>query len=113
MDTCCSIPSRPSSALEWKFIWALILNGALATSEVVMSVLTGSSALLADGLMNTDDAAALVFSIYTEKGSWYLFLLSCSVPCSNEQGGMPGGTMRASFLPARDKNISSFLQRSQ
>ncbi|ALM11569.1 MAG TPA: hypothetical protein DEB30_01095 [Candidatus Peribacter riflensis] len=69
MDTCCSIPHRQSSssALEWKFIWALILNGGLAMVEIVLSVLTGSTAVLADGLMNTDDIVALAVSIYSER----------------------------------------------
>jgi cobalt-zinc-cadmium efflux system protein len=68
MDTCCTLPHRPSSsALEWKFIWALILNGSLAVTELALSVVTGSTAVLADGLMNTDDLAALGFSIYSER----------------------------------------------
>lgn len=68
MDTCCAVPHRaPSSALEWKFIWALILNGGLAVTELAMSVVTGSTAVLADGLMNVDDLFALGFSIYSER----------------------------------------------
>ena len=69
MDTCCTTPHRPSSssALEWKFIWAFILNGALAIGELAMSVVTGSTAILADGLMNVDDLFALGFSIYSER----------------------------------------------
>ena len=69
MDTCYTVPHRPasSSALEWKFIWAFILNGGLAISELVMSVVTGSTAVLADGLMNVDDLFALGFSIYSER----------------------------------------------
>ncbi len=57
---------RPGS-LEKRFIWALVLNGGLAVLELVASVITGSSALLADGLMNVDDAAALLLSIYSER----------------------------------------------
>ncbi len=57
---------RPGS-LEKRFIWALILNGGLAVLELVASIITGSSALLADGLMNVDDAAALLLSIYSER----------------------------------------------
>lgn len=81
MDTCCSAPHRfsSSSVLEWKFIWAFVLNGGLAAMELAMSIVTGSTAVLADGLMNVDDLAALGFSIYTEKGSWYLFLLFAEV----------------------------------
>jgi cobalt-zinc-cadmium efflux system protein len=69
MDACRNDTRRPSStsALEWKFIWALILNGALAISELAISVVTGSTAVLADGLMNVDDLAALGFSIYSER----------------------------------------------
>lgn len=69
MDTCCPLPHRPSSSttLEWKFIWALILNGGLAITELAMSIVTGSTAVLADGLMNVDDLAALGFSIYSER----------------------------------------------
>ena len=68
MDTCCTVPHRPtSSALEWKFIWAFILNGGLAATELAMSVVTGSTAVLADGLMNVDDLFALGFSIYSER----------------------------------------------
>ena len=50
-----------------KFIWAFILNGGLAFTEIVMSIVTGSTAVLADGLMNVDDLAALGFSIYSER----------------------------------------------
>jgi len=68
MDSCCAAPHRPSSsALEWKFIWSFILNGALAIGELAMSVITGSTAVLADGLMNIDDLFALGFSIYSER----------------------------------------------
>jgi len=68
MGTCCPAPHRPStSTLEWKFIGALILNGGLAISELAMSVITGSTAVLADGLMNVDDLFALGFSIYSER----------------------------------------------
>lgn len=69
MDTCCTVPHRPpsSSALEWKFIWAFILNGGLAVAELAMSIVTGSTAVLADGLMNVDDLFALGFSIYSER----------------------------------------------
>ncbi len=69
MDACCNTTHRPSStsALEWKFIWALILNGGLAVTELAMSVVTGSTAVLADGLMNVDDLFALGFSIYSER----------------------------------------------
>ena len=68
MDACYIAPHRPSSsALEWKFIWAFLLNGVLATTELAMSVVTGSTAVLADGLMNVDDLFALGFSIYSER----------------------------------------------
>jgi cobalt-zinc-cadmium efflux system protein len=69
MDACPTTTHRPSSssALEWKFIWAFILNGALAIGELAMSVVTGSTAVLADGLMNVDDLFALGFSIYSER----------------------------------------------
>lgn len=69
MDACPTATHRPSSssALEWKFIWAFILNGALAIGELAMSVVTGSTAVLADGLMNVDDLFALGFSIYSER----------------------------------------------
>ena len=68
MDACYTAPHRPSSsALEWKFIWAFLLNGVLATTELAMSVVTGSTAVLADGLMNVDDLFALGFSIYSER----------------------------------------------
>lgn len=59
--------SHRSSTLEWKFIWAFILNGVLAVTELVMSIVTGSTAVLADGLMNVDDLAALGLSIYSER----------------------------------------------
>lgn len=35
--------------------------------ELAMSIVTGSTAVLADGLMNVDDLAALGFSIYSER----------------------------------------------
>jgi cobalt-zinc-cadmium efflux system protein len=66
MDTC-NANRRQSSSLEQKFIWSLLLNGAAALAEMIASVLTGSSALLADGLMNVDDFAALALSIYSER----------------------------------------------
>ncbi|OIO55173.1 hypothetical protein AUJ46_01850 [Candidatus Peregrinibacteria bacterium CG1_02_54_53] len=56
-----------SGVREKHFFWALILNGGLAVTELAMSVVTGSTAVLADGLMNVDDLAALVFSIYSER----------------------------------------------
>lgn len=46
---------------------ALVLNGGLAVVETIGSIITGSSALLADGLMNLDDAGALILSIYSER----------------------------------------------
>ncbi len=46
---------------------ALFLNGGLAITELAMSVVTGSTAILADGLMNVDDLVALGFSIYSER----------------------------------------------
>lgn len=62
-------PSDPHrrSRLEWRFLWCLLLNGGLALGELVASILTGSSALLADGLMNADDTAALLLSLYSER----------------------------------------------
>ncbi len=72
MDTCTDHHGKASSsasALEWKFIWSFLLNGILAVTELVLSVVTGSTAILADGLMNTDDLVALVFSIYSERKS--------------------------------------------
>lgn len=56
-----------SSKLEKRFITALILNGGLAIGELITSVITGSSAILADGLMNVDDVVALCLSIYSER----------------------------------------------
>jgi len=64
-DGCCTPAS--SSKLEKHFIWALILNGGLAVVELITSVVTGSSAILADGLMNVDDVVALLLSIYSER----------------------------------------------
>lgn len=60
-------PKTSSPSLEKRFTRALILNGGLAIVETVGGIVTGSSALLADGLMNTDDAAALILSIYSER----------------------------------------------
>lgn len=57
------------STLERRFLWSLFLNGGLALGEVAASVVTGSSALLADGLMNTDDVAALLLSLYSDRKS--------------------------------------------
>jgi cobalt-zinc-cadmium efflux system protein len=50
-----------------RFVWSLILNASLAVGEIVMSLVTGSTALLADGLNNLDDTAALILSIYSER----------------------------------------------
>ncbi|MCA9370635.1 MAG: cation transporter [Candidatus Peregrinibacteria bacterium] len=61
--------TQENRQLEYKFIWTFILNGALAIGELVMSVVTGSTAVLADGLMNVDDLVALGFSIYSERQS--------------------------------------------
>lgn len=62
-----ALQDRGDGRLEKRFTWALVLNGAAALAEMIASVLTGSSALLADGLMNTDDFAALLLSIYSER----------------------------------------------
>ncbi|OGJ71934.1 hypothetical protein A2454_06025 [Candidatus Peribacteria bacterium RIFOXYC2_FULL_55_14] len=59
--------SSRRQSLEARFIWSFFLNGALAVAELVMSIVTGSTAILADGLMNVDDLAALAFSIYSER----------------------------------------------
>ncbi len=59
-------PQRKAS-LEKRFTRALVLNGGLAIVETVGSIITGSSALLADALMNLDDAGALILSIYSER----------------------------------------------
>lgn len=67
METCCTTSPQPSSSLERKFIWSLLLNGVAALAEMIASILTGSSALMADGLMNVDDFAALLLSIYSER----------------------------------------------
>ncbi|PIR49514.1 hypothetical protein COU79_04470 [Candidatus Peregrinibacteria bacterium CG10_big_fil_rev_8_21_14_0_10_54_7] len=56
-----------SSHLERRFWGSLLLNAGLAVGEMTASILTGSSALLADGLMNVDDTAALLLSIYSER----------------------------------------------
>ena len=56
-----------SPSLLIRFVWSLILNAGLAVGEIVMSLLTGSTALLADGLNNLDDTAALILSIYSER----------------------------------------------
>ncbi len=67
-DHCCdSTPNRPT--LLARFIWSLILNAGLAIGEIVMSLITGSTALLADGLNNLDDTAALLLSIYSERAA--------------------------------------------
>ena len=67
-DHCCdSTSSRPT--LLARFIWSLILNAGLAIGEIVMSLITGSTALLADGLNNLDDTAALLLSIYSERAA--------------------------------------------
>lgn len=55
------------SSLLIRFVWSLILNAGLAVGEIVMSLITGSTALLADGLNNLDDTAALILSIYSER----------------------------------------------
>jgi cobalt-zinc-cadmium efflux system protein len=70
MDTCtenCGKGITASKVREKHFVWALVLNGGLAIGEIITSILTGSSALLADGLMNVDDVAALLLSIYSER----------------------------------------------
>lgn len=54
------------ASLQKRFIGALILNGGLAIGEFIMSIITGSTALLADALNNIDDFGALIFSIYSE-----------------------------------------------
>lgn len=56
-----------SATLLTRFIWSLFLNAGLAVGEIVMSLITGSTALLADGLNNLDDTAALLLSIYSER----------------------------------------------
>ncbi len=56
-----------SASLEKRFTRALVLNGGLAIVETIGSIITGSSALLADALMNLDDAGALILSIYSER----------------------------------------------
>lgn len=66
VDSCCTSRS-PSSHLEQKFWGGLFLNAGLAVCEMTVSIFTGSSALLADGLMNVDDTAALLLSIYSER----------------------------------------------
>lgn len=63
-DTC---KPKNSASLEKRFTRALVLNGGLAVVETVGSIITGSSALLADALMNLDDAGALILSIYSER----------------------------------------------
>lgn len=55
------------ASLEKRFMRALIVNGGLAIVETAGSIITGSSALLADALMNVDDTAALILSIYSER----------------------------------------------
>ncbi|MBU0767170.1 cation diffusion facilitator family transporter [Patescibacteria group bacterium] len=55
------------SQLETRFIKSLILNAGLAIGEIAMSIITGSTALLADGLNNIDDVAALLLSIFSER----------------------------------------------
>ena len=57
------------ATLLTRFIWSLILNAGLAIGEIVMSLITGSTALLADGLNNLDDTAALLLSIYSERAT--------------------------------------------
>jgi cobalt-zinc-cadmium efflux system protein len=57
---------KKRASLQKRFIGALILNGALAIAELIMSIITGSTALLADALNNIDDFGALLFSIYSE-----------------------------------------------
>ena len=47
------------TTLLTRFIWSLILNAGLAVGEILMSLITGSTALLADGLNNLDDTAFL------------------------------------------------------
>lgn len=64
-DSCVS----KGATLLTRFVWALILNAGLAVGEIVMSLITGSTALLADGLNNLDDTAALVLSIYSERAA--------------------------------------------
>jgi len=57
------------ATLLTRFIWSLILNAGLAIGEIVMSLITGSTALLADGLNNLDVTAALLLSIYSERAA--------------------------------------------
>lgn len=64
-DHCCGAES-PRPTLLARFIWSLILNAGLAIGEIVMSLITGSTALLADGLNNLDDTAALLLRIYCD-----------------------------------------------
>jgi len=59
--------STGKASLEKRFMRALVLNGGLAVVETIGSIITGSSALLADALMNLDDAGALILSIYSER----------------------------------------------
>lgn len=67
-DHCCEAESSRPTLLA-RFIWSLILNAGLAVGEIVMSLITGSTALLADGLNNLDDTAALLLSIYSERAA--------------------------------------------
>ncbi len=60
---------KSHSSLEQRFIWSLVLNGGLALTEAIGGIVVGSSALLADGLMNSDDTVALMLSIYSERKS--------------------------------------------
>lgn len=59
--------NHQSKSLQKRFIGALVLNGGLAIGEFIMSIVTGSTALLADALNNIDDFGALIFSIYSER----------------------------------------------
>ena len=67
--TCCENEREEHAGptLLVRFVWSLVLNAGLALGEIVMSLITGSTALLADGLNNLDDVLALVLSIYGER----------------------------------------------
>jgi cobalt-zinc-cadmium efflux system protein len=60
-------PMQAIKGIELRLWTALVLNACIAILEIVMSAITGSTALLADGFHNADDVAALVLSLYTER----------------------------------------------
>ena len=60
-------PRASTTRLQQRFLWSLLLNAGLAIGEIIMSILTNSTALLADGLNNVDDVGALLLSIYSER----------------------------------------------